>query len=125
MFLLSLQGLRSADVSQVPSELNGRYERLYELRDDYEAAVANTATPKTDAQVKQTGLKLARAQRTATQDLQHRRMAASRAGTSINPATKNPETSADFLGLILKEQKEQTAASWAAAEAMAKVCSHL
>jgi hypothetical protein len=91
------------------------------LRDRYVAAVAAAANPRTDANVQATGLRLARAQRSAVQALQDLRRTSARAGASINPRTNNPTTSADFLGLILQEQRAQTNSAVAAANALASV----
>ena len=118
-----------ADAAQIASEYNGIYERLYILRDRYEAAVQaagpGAAVRRANHQVQATGLRLARAQRSAIQALQDDRRIAARSGVALDPATKNPETSADFLGLILREQRAQTTAAQEQAAAMSSVGSPL
>ena len=113
--------LRVTDESQIPREFNGRYERLFILKDSYDAAVTaagDAATARTDPEVERTGLRLARAQKTVTKSLQQRRIAAARSGQRLTNATSNPTTTQDFLALILVEQR-------GIRTALESVCSHL
>jgi hypothetical protein len=89
----------------VPQDLNGRLNRLYRLRSAYDAAVTAANTPKTDAAVIKTGVKLARCQRQFNLELANRRRIASHTGTPLGVATQVPTTSPQFLGLILVEQR--------------------
>lgn len=79
------------------------------MRDSYNAAVAAAVAagtpPKDDAQVKAKGLKLARAQRTATKSLQADRRAARLSGVPLQSRTNNPTTTPDFLALLLREHR--------------------
>nr|POE94245.1 hypothetical protein CFP56_16485 [Quercus suber] len=72
----------------------------------YDNAVAAAgAGARADPEVQRTGLKLARAQKAATTSLQAHRLRAARAGEQVNAATSNPTTSADYLRLMLAEQR--------------------
>lgn len=117
--------LSSANRPQIRSELNGRYERLYILRDEYEdavaAAIVRGTPPKEDAQVQATGLTLATAQRAAITDLQQRRARAALAGGVYDGHKKVPKDSPAFLSLILQEQARAADAAEALAEATARV----
>jgi hypothetical protein len=95
---------------QVPTVVNGRVNRLYRLRAAYDAAVTAAATPRTDAEVIATGVKLARAQRQFNVELTDRRRVAAHSGTPMGVSTQVPTTSPQFLGLILAEQRRIAAA---------------
>ena len=90
--------------------MNRRLNQLYRLRTSYNAAVVNAATPKTDAVVITTGVKLAYCQRQFNLELANRRRLAAHTGTPISVATQIPTTSPQYLGLILVEQRRIAAA---------------
>lgn len=94
----------------MPDAFNGRLNRLYILRARYDAAVLAAATPKTDAQVIKSGVKLARCQRQFNLELANYRRNAAHTGTPVGVATQVPTTSPQFLGLILAEQRRIAAA---------------
>jgi len=104
----------SADCSQIPKVFEGRAERLYELFDDYSAAVtaarAAGREAKSDNAVLRTGVSLARAQRDVTRDLTVFRKEAGRLGADLGLPTGKPKSTQNFLGLILVEQRKQTRA---------------
>jgi hypothetical protein len=90
----------------------GRYERLYVLRDAYDAAVqaalAAGTEPKNvgkNKEVLTAGLELATHQRALTKALTADRKTAANTGVSLDARTSKPKTTQDFLGLILKEQR--------------------
>ncbi|KAJ4294412.1 hypothetical protein N0V90_008102 [Kalmusia sp. IMI 367209] len=88
--------------------MNGRLNRLYELRDRYRVAVANvpaTAARRTDPEIQARGVKFARAQKQFNLELANRRRVTAHSGTPMGLATQVPTTSPQFLGLILQEQR--------------------
>ena len=102
-------------------EWYGRINHVVLLRRNYSNAVAacvDANAARHDANVKRTGLLLARAQRTLTKSIMARRLLAARSGVPLDPRTNNPRTESDFLGLILAEQRGIRAA-------LETVCSHI
>ncbi|GAB7357808.1 hypothetical protein MBLNU459_g0794t1 [Dothideomycetes sp. NU459] len=106
----------------VPNDFNARVDRLYVMRDTYEAAVAavpgnNAAAKRADAAVQAAGLKLARFQKLFNQELEVRRRRAARSGIPLTQPTHTPTTTPEFLALILGEQRGQSAVAAHAAVA--------
>ncbi|KAL5370857.1 hypothetical protein DPSP01_014628 [Paraphaeosphaeria sporulosa] len=75
----------------VPNELNGRLNRLYQLRDHYlatiAAAPASAIARRADANIQRTGLKFARCQKQFNLELYNRRRIAAHSGTPMGMAT--------------------------------------
>ncbi|KAL5371634.1 hypothetical protein DPSP01_014123 [Paraphaeosphaeria sporulosa] len=98
----------------VPNELNGRLNRLYQLRDRYLAAIAaapaGAVARRADANIQRIGLKFARCQKQFNLELYNRRRIAAHSGTPMGMATQVPTTSPQYLGLILVEQRRIAAA---------------
>jgi hypothetical protein len=90
--------------------MNGRLNRLYQLRARYDAAVTAANVPRTDAGVIAAGVKLARCQRQFNLELANRRRVAAHTGTPVGVPTQVPTTSPHYLGLILVEQRRIAAA---------------
>jgi len=83
----------------------GKLNRLYRLRAKYDTAVSNSDNPRISAIVLGAGAKLARCQRQFNLELATRRRTAAHTGTPMGVPTQIPKTSADFLSLILVEQR--------------------
>ena len=83
----------------------GKLNRLYRLRSRYDIAVSKSENPRISAAVLGTGVKLARCQRQFNLELATRRRTAAHTGTPVGVPTQVPKTSADFLSLILVEQR--------------------
>jgi hypothetical protein len=83
----------------------GKLNRLYRLRVKYDTAVSNSNNPRISATVLGAGAKLARCQRQFNLELATRRRTAAHTGTPMGVPTQIPKTSADFLSLILVEQR--------------------
>jgi hypothetical protein len=90
--------------------MNGRLNRVYQLRGRYNTAVDNANTPRTDAAVIAAGVKLARCQRQFNLELANHRRVAAHTGTPLGVPTQVPTTTPQFLGLILVEQRRIAAA---------------
>jgi hypothetical protein len=67
--------------------MNGRLNRLYQLRARYDAAVTTANVPRTDAGVIAAGVKLARCQRQFNLELANRRRVAAYTRTSVRVPT--------------------------------------
>ncbi|KAH8643524.1 hypothetical protein IG631_00987 [Alternaria alternata] len=89
----------------VPGDMVGKLNRLYRLRSRYDIAVSKSENPRISAAVLGTGVKLARCQRQFNLELATRRRTAAHTGTPVGVPTQVPKTSADFLSLILVEQR--------------------
>ncbi|RYN56246.1 hypothetical protein AA0117_g13260 [Alternaria alternata] len=89
----------------VPGDMVGKLNRLYRLRVKYDTAVSNSNNPRISATVLGAGAKLARCQRQFNLELATRRRTAAHTGTPMGVPTQIPKTSADFLSLILVEQR--------------------
>ncbi|KAB2101582.1 hypothetical protein AG0111_0g10138 [Alternaria gaisen] len=91
--------------SGVPGDMVGKLNRLYRLRSKYDTAVSNSDNPRISAVVLSAGAKLARCQRQFNLELATRRRTDAHTGTPMGVPTQVPKTSADFLSLILVEQR--------------------
>jgi hypothetical protein len=83
----------------------GKLNQLYRLRGKYDTAVSDANNPRISAIVLGAGVKLARCQRQFNLELATRRRTAAHTGTPMGVPTQIPKTSADFLSLILVEQR--------------------
>lgn len=90
----------------MPRGFNGRLNRLYALRDAYDIAVTNANEPRSNDQVRRTGVRLARCQRQFNLELSNHRRIAAHSGTPLGVATQVPTTSPQFLGLLLEEHRQ-------------------
>ena len=113
----------SANGSQIPASFNGRYERLYELWDEYATAVEAASEPKKSSGVQETGAALARAQKAVTSALESSKRVAGRSGEDWSLPTSRPESTEDFLALILQQTRRTAEAQSSLAESARRIVS--
>lgn len=76
------------------------------MRAEYDDAVEAAVNPRIDDEVRRTGVALTRAQHQFNRELASSRRLAARFGVPMGVASRNPTTTPEYLGLILRQQRQ-------------------